>query len=295
MSEHDDRLSAALGAYRAPEPLLAALDRAQQLDIVTGQLWRARTDGAALVVLVLTDFVSGTGEVVVATPGEAPPEGSSADHLVEITRVFRSLTVWPGLRGPLNQRVLDVMLEHSAASTALATSVRSGRLSTEPLEVTDPGVELVAELHDDFEALQHARAVPVRSADAPALAAQLPGDPREQLTALMQLLAVPQHLAMDLLRGRRELTSDQARTLEQGLELSSGSLPQPDGVELALAVEVEHPRWREAARQRAAQRGVSEAEARTSLAVEAYALAARESGTTPDWRQRLALIVAGDT
>ena len=74
-----------------------------------------------------------------------------------------------------------------------------------------------------------------------------------------------------------------------------GSLPAAGGIQKDLALEVEHPRWRDAARRRARNLGVSEVEGRTSLAAEAYALAARESTSSPDWRQRLAIIVAGQS
>lgn len=295
MSEPEDRLSATLSDYRAPDALLHAIDRQEQPDPAAGQLWRAHLEGTALLVLLLEAFADGSDEVVVATPGETPPDGSTVEHLVERTDTFERLTVWPSVRGQMHQRVLDVLIEDSAATRALSASLRTRPTVEAPVDVLDPGAELLAELRDDLHALQHAPAVPVRR-DIPAkLATLLPGDPEAQLRSLIGHLGIGQPAAMELLRGRRELTEAQARTLEHVLGLGSGTLPVAGGLVPALAAEVEHPRWRAAGRQRAQQLGVTEVEARTDLAAEAYALAARESSSTPDWRQRLAIIVAGQT
>jgi hypothetical protein len=293
VSENQDRLSAALSAYRAPESLLAARDQQEQPDLAAGQLWRARVEGTAILVLVLGTIGPGVAEVVVATPGETPPAGSSVDHLVERTEVFRSLTLWPSLRGQLHQRVLDQMFESSETTARLSTRLAlPTRVGIAPVDVLDPGAELLAELRDELQTLQDAPAVPVRDSHAPKLNTLLPGDGRAQLTLVMEQLALPQQQAMELLRGLRELSQEQAAALEQHLDLAAGSLPAAGGIEKDLALEVEHPRWREAARRRARELGVTEVEGRTSLAAEAYALAARESTAAPDWRQRLALLVA---
>lgn len=293
MSEPEDRLGAVLSGYRAPDALLRAIDRREQPDPAAGQLWRAHLEGTALLVLLLEAFADGSDEVVVATPGETPPVGSSVEHLVERTDTFERLTVWPGVRGQMHQRVLDVLIEDSAATHALSASLRSRPTAGAPVDVLDPGAELLAELHDDLQALQHAPAVPVRPDIPGKLATLLPGDPKAQLRSLMEHLGIGQPAAMELLRGRRELSQAQARTLELVLGLGSKTLSVGAGLVPALAAEIEHPRWRAAARQRAEQLGIPEVEARTNLAAEAYALAARESSSTPDWRQRLAIIVAG--
>lgn len=296
MSEEKERLSAVLGSYQASEALLTALEQQEQPDPAAGQLWRARVDGTAVLVLVLRAFNHGVGEVVVATPGETPPAGSSVDHLVERTGVFRHLTLWPSLRGQLHQRVLDKMIENSETTLRLSALLASRAHHADAIvDELDPGAELLADLKDEFQTLQDARAVPLREAEPPKLASVLPGDARAQLSLVIRELAVPQQQAMELLRGLRELTRKQAEALEQELGLATGSLPAAGGIQRDLALEVEHPRWREEVRRRARDFGVSEVEGRISLAAEAYALAARESTTTPDWRQRLALIVAGQT
>ncbi|MGN6299656.1 MAG: hypothetical protein ACTHN8_01010 [Angustibacter sp.] len=294
--DHEDRLSELLASYRAPEPLLAALEQHEQPDAAAGQLWRARVDRTALLVLVLTEFTGGAGDVVVATPGESPPADSAIDHLVEPTEVFGRLTLWPGLRGRLHQRVLDKLIERSDTTARLSAEVVAhDHDPAVPVAPHDPGAELLAELRDEFQTLQAAPGVPLRAADVPKLASVLPGDARTQLTTVMNRLGVSQQTAMQLLRGLSELTSAQANMLEQELGLPTGSLPATGGLDKDLALEVEHPRWRDAARRRAAHLGVSEFQGRISLAAEAYALAARESTTTPDWRQRLAIIVAGQS
>ena len=289
MSAYQERLSGVLGSYQAPEPLRAALEQQHQPDVAAGQLWRAQIHGTAVLVLIVSEFTQGSGETVVATPGETPPVDSDIDYLLERTDVFRRLTLWPILRGQLHQRVLDKLIEHSDTTTRLSAMLASRETAAEaPVHAHDPGAELIAELRDQFEALQAAPAVPRREASPPRLADLLPGDARTQLTAVMDLLAVPQHQAMELLRGQRELSDEQARALERRYELTTGGLPTAQGIQEDLALEVEHPRWREATRQRAHDLGVSEVEGRTSLAAEAYALAARESTSSPDWRQRLA-------
>lgn len=295
MSPSDDRLHHVLSSYQAPAALREALSAADQPDVRAGQIWRACIDGTSLIVLIMSDFAAGAGDVVVATPGEAPPAHSTMEHQRIPTAVFRSLTLWPTVRGTLHHRALDVMIEHSATSTSLAQDLlvapRVVALNDDPL---DPGAELLAELRDDLARLQAAPAVPVRTANPVRLATMLPGTAREQLEQLIEHLDVNQHEAMELHRGRRTLTAEQARTLETAIGVEPGTLPSSAGIDPDLALEIEHPRWRGATRRRAARTGQAEVTARTSLAAEAYALAARESTYDPDWQQRIALLVAGE-
>lgn len=295
MSPSEDRLHAVLSSYQAPAALRETLAAADHPDVRAGQIWRACIVGTSVTVLILSDFTAGAGDVVVATPGEAPPAESRIEHERVATEVFRSLTLWPTVRGTLHHRTLDVMIEHSATSTALAQHLRSAplvvSLDDDPL---DPGAELLAELRDDLAHLQAAPAVPRRTADTGRRALLLPGTAREQLEQLIEHLGVNQHEAMELHRGRRTLTAEQARALETAIGLESGTLPSSAGTDPDLAIEIEHPRWREAARRRAARTGQDEVTARTNLAAEAYALAARESTKDPDWQQRIALLVAGE-
>ncbi|MFC4943793.1 hypothetical protein ACFPFQ_09930 [Pseudonocardia sp. GCM10023141] len=245
--------------------------------------------------LIVGDFTDGSGEVVVATPGEAPPTTSTIEHERVPTSTFRSLTLWPTVHGVLHHRVLDVMVEQSDVSTSLAVQVRVDLPSTVLDEAPfDPGSELVAELRDDLARLQSAPAVPVRTAGPETRALELPGSGRQQLELLIETLGVNQNEAMELRRGRRTLTPAQAQVLETILGMRPGSLPSSAGIDPALALEIEHPRWREATRRRAARTGQDELSARVSLAADAYALAARESTTEPDWTQRIALLVAGE-
>lgn len=295
MSRPDDRLLAVLSGYVAPEKLREALAAADHPDVCAGQIWRARIDGTSLTVLIVSDFAAGSGAVVVATPGEAPPAGSAVEHRRIATDVFRSLTVWPSVRGDLHHRVLDVMIELSDTSTALAHDLRSTSrdvvLKEDPL---DPGSELVAELRDDLARLQAAPVVPRRTEGAVRHVLRLPGTVREQVEQLITHLGVNQHEAMEVHRGRRTLTAEQARVLEIANGMQPGVLPSSADLEPGLALAIEHPRWREATRRRAARTGQDEVAARISLAAEAYALAARESTQDPDWHQRIALLVAGE-
>lgn len=295
MSPHDDRLHAALSRYQAPERLREAMAADNRSDISVGQIWRARIDGTALLVLIIGDFIDGSGEVVVATPGEAPPATSQIEHERVLTSIFRSLTLWPTVCGDLHHRVLDVMIEQSDVSTALAVQVRADLPRTVLYEDPfDPGSELVAELRDDLARLQSAPAVPRRTAGLRTRSLALPGSGRQQLELLIESLGVNQNEAMELRRGRRTLTPEQAHVLETTLGMKPGSLPSSAGIDPALALAIEHPRWREATRRRAARTGQDEVSARVSLAADAYALAARESTAEPDWNQRIALLVAGE-
>jgi len=295
VSHSDDGLHTVLSGYQAPAALRQALAAANCPEVHAGQIWRARVEGTSATVLIVTDFTAGKGEVVVATPGEAPPADSAIEHRRVATDAFRTLTLWSTVRGTLHHRALDVMIENSATSIGLAQDLRSSpRLVTLDEDPFDPGAELLAELRDDLALLQAAPAVPVRTADPVRLAAMLPGTTRQQLEQLIQYLGVSQNEAMELYRGRRTMTAEQARALETAIGLELGSLPSSGGIEPDLALEIEHPRWRDAARRRAARTGQAEVTARTSLAAEAYSLAARESTKVPDWQQRIALLVAGE-
>lgn len=295
MSSHDDRLHAALSRYQAPERLREALLADDRSDMSIGQIWRARIESTALLVLIVGDFTDGSGEVVVATPGETPPATSKIEHERVLTSTFRSLTLWPTVHGVLHHRVLDVMVEQSDISTALAVQVSANLpravLDEDPF---DAGSELVAELRDDLARLQSAPAVPRRTAGPETQSFTLPGSGRQQLELLIESLGVNLNEAMELRRGRRALTPEQAHVLETVLGMKPGSFPSSEGIDPALALAIEHPRWREATRRRAARTGQDEVSARLSLAVDAYALAARESTAEPDWNQRIALLVAGE-
>lgn len=296
MSGHDERLAAELSSYQTPTELREALAAAARPDVHPGQVWRARVPGTSTIVVITGDFVAGSGDVVVATPGQLPPADSDVAHHVVTTTMFRSLTLWPTIRGTLHHRALDILIEHSDITTELARRFRSlPDATTSTVNLFDSGAVLIAELRDDLDRLTSAPAVPVRTATPPPLAPLLPGTASERLALLVTALAVNQHEAMELYRDRRTLTEQQARTLEAAIGADPGTLPSSAGVDPAVALEIEHPRWRAASRRRAARARQDEVTARTDLAREAYALAARESTSTPDWQQRIALLVAGES
>ncbi|MGH3971968.1 MAG: hypothetical protein ACRDS9_01370 [Pseudonocardiaceae bacterium] len=269
-----------------------------EIEIVAGQVWRARWNEVSILVLVLAV----EDRDVLASPVTIDPpveddrcvvlEGSSTAFGVEAR-------VWAGLTCLIPIRVLDRPADEwsedvirwathtvQGRPSAIPPGARQGRAIQSEL---DPAAMFRAELADELELLSQAPGLPVAmpSAAYRDLASLLGA--KLDLASLCSSLDLPQSEVMKLLRGKIPLTPDQIAVVAQVAGLSyeeiAGTVRQ---LPLGLVVEMEHPRWRPTWVRRAQRLHISEDQARLTDGYKVFALAARETGgAEPDWGQRL--------
>lgn len=269
-----------------------------QVELETGQVWRARWDEVSMLVLVLDvdDLEVGAVPVTIDPPGE-----DETSMVVDGSRTAFGVdaTVWAGLVCCVPMRVLERVVDAwdddivgcTTARTQdrpgpVAAGVREGQAIRSALE---PAAEVRAGLTDDLEYLQHAPGLPVQESGRPAESlASLLGD-RLELGALCTALQLPQPEVMKLLRGKTPLSPDQVDTVASATGLPAEQIARtvrPLPADLVHAVE--HPRWRSVWVRRARRLGVSETQARLTGGYSTFALAARQTGGgTADWDSRL--------
>jgi hypothetical protein len=269
-----------------------------EVEVVVGQVWRARSEEiSALLLVVGIEDRDVTAAPVTIDP---PVEDDLCLVIDETSTVFGvEVTLWAGLTGPVPLRVLErpidvwgeeVVQWTTAAATSppttLPSGTRSGRAIQSPL---DPYALLRAELEDDLEALR----------SAPSLLVATPGQQPRTLASLLgkgskvellcSALGLPQYEVMSLLHGKRPLTPAMVDVVAEATGLApedvgQAVLPLPRDV----VAEVDHPRWRSIWRAQAEREGTDEVTARLTTSYEMYALAARQTGAEgPDWRSRL--------
>lgn len=284
---------------RAPSALLDAVRRTQALpppDPQSGQLWRLAWNGTTALVLVLDDRPAG----VLAAPVGVDAEVAGARTFI-IGRTRTSLgvdvVVWPALAREVPTFVLDVCLgavepaiarattavHRGTAATTSPPGITMGPESTSPFE---PAARTEAELSDVLEKL----AAAVWAPEATSGGAAAPGDllPDEALRDLPALLGLNLPVVWEILRGKRPLTTEQAELLASRYGVSASGLLAGSSLPLELVTELNHPRWRPRLQERQALTGMADDELRRVAAYGAFAMAARQTGTSsPAWRDRL--------
>ncbi|MET9030954.1 hypothetical protein ABZW96_35920 [Nocardia sp. NPDC004168] len=266
-----------------------------------GQLWRASWDETSLLVLVLR--VEQT--TVAAAPVTVdPPAEDEHCAVVGITATALEVeaTVWMGLRSELPMRVLDTVVDQWADrivddlnSDSVELSADDQSLVRRGLPITseyDTAAAIRAEIADDLDALRSSPALPASTGEDKGrpLAAVL-GESLDlaALAAVLKPFGLNQGETMQIVRGKKGLTPDQARAVADSTGIAvEAVLNAVQPLPQALVAEAEHPRWRESWRAWAEQEGVDEATARIRVSYGAYALAARQTGSNaPDWAGRL--------
>ena len=269
-----------------------------EVELETGQVWRARWDEVSVLVLLVE--LAGRDVLVAPVTIDPPAEDERAAVLEGSNTVFGvECTLWAGMTTTLPMRVLDRVMDAWPAEIVRWTScaaqdhpepVPAGARPGQPIRSElDPAAELRAELADELEALCQAPGLPVErpGATTQGLASLL--GPTLDLAALCSALGLQQPDVMKLLRGKVPLEPEQIEAVSQatGLpaeEIASTVRPLP----LRLAQTLEHPRWRAVWTQRAERLQVTEAQARLASGYGTFALAARETGGgEPDWDARL--------
>jgi hypothetical protein len=282
----------------APQLMETALDRRfgprSGWVPAAGQLWRAvREDVTALVVLIAVDVESVT---VAPASVDSAGEEVDADALVLDGSVLGvPVTVWAGLRRALPVSVLDRPVDDLGAAvlSRIADQASVAEAPSTALLVDDVRTELADDLDLLAEPAVDTAFVPADADDAPTSASAVidldavgPAD----LDEAVERLGVPLPVVLDLIDGKRPPTPVEADVLREVLGAAPEAAPPP----LALVVELAQPRWRSLVRQHRQRRGLTEAAARTALAYDIGAMAARQTGERePSWSDRIRLWAQG--
>ena len=259
-----------------------------------GQLWRAVVeDVTALVVLTAVDL-----ESVTVVPVSVGGGGKEADDMLVLdgTVLGVPVTVWAGLRRMLPVSVLDRPVDDLGAAVLSRIADRSpAAADTRAALLAD---DVRAELVDDLDLMAERAVNPVSAAaTAGGAATGTPAgidldavDPAD-LDEAAARLGVPLPVVLDLIDGKRPPTPTEADVLRELLGGAPEAAPPPQ----ALVVELAQPRWRNLVRHHRRSRGLSEAAARTALAYDIGAMAARQTGEhEPSWPDRIRLWAQGE-
>jgi len=268
-----------------------------------GQLWRA-TDGAALLGLLIA---ARTDEArlpdVLLCPFTLGVEDTSGCGVVVASSVLgdAEARLWPGLARWLPLAVLDQLLDDGQELLAAAGRIEEAARAAaddsaaaitflDTVDVFSGAAQALAQVADDVSALESSPRLPVAAtnteASGPAvpLMEALPGSGADKIRTLTDVLGVSGADALAVLRGRRPLTEEETAQVRRHLGPGAQDV-QHEGFPLALAAELEHPRWRRTLLQAAPTAGI--AAARASAAAGVFALAARDSAAEPNWAERI--------
>lgn len=282
-----DDVRALLASMRVPDALHRRLHQDAALDeIEIGQIWQVHWDDTSTLVLVVavrdSERARVLADVVAVTLAHTAPTGSSVPTLLQPTDALEATTVWLSTRTALPARVFERMLVPAAqtrpAVEAAAAQPPAGAGAGEALDALDPGLELWAELKDALEELAEAPGLPVKVEAAGDLATRMSGDTVSKLRALVEILGVGQPSAQLLLRGKAQPTAAQLESLVAA-GVVQGSAAVREAFPEDTVAELEHPRTKADVLAAARRLGLPEAEVRLAAARQAYALAARITGT----------------
>lgn len=246
-----------------------------------GQIWRAvRDDVTALVVLVEVDQDQAT--VVPITIDT--PTGEFGAVEIRDTAFGVPIAAWPHLRLGLPVRALDRPVDQVPPNAllgivGLASSTGSG-VSTESRD------ERVAELVDDLAFLAVSKVEASTAATAGAETERIDIDSLDSgmFDEAARRLGVSMPAILDLIDGKQPPTPEQAAILRQVF----GAAPTAISLPSLLISDLSQPRWRALVRRRRDHDRTSEDAARSALAYDIYAMAARQTGEQePAWHDRI--------
>lgn len=297
------KTTAAPPVLRSGAPKASDVDSAEY-EVRSNRLWTARWAGATILLLTLRE--SSNPRTVVAAPVTIEPGLEDQEAVVldaSTNELGLPMTVWLGLTREIPIRTLERPLGEVLAGipgspgtiadvtdgTEHSAGARPGHGSYGD---TSPSAEKRAELEDLLD--QWMGDLEPLSSEA-----EKPETDHEKLsftlTQVMDALNVPQRQAMNIIRGRQELTAEEIQQLAAHVgstpdAISAVAEPLPSD----LLLELEQPRWRYLVRTEAQTGKTDESDARLSVARQAFALAARQHGEGRDvWRQRLRTIALG--
>lgn len=252
-----------------------------------GQIWRATRQDIGLIVLLLeVDANSALGAPIVVESVHAidtlPIDGSE-------TALGVPATVWPGLRRHLPVAVLDCPIAEVTAEIVgrvVDWPARSEEPTQDGVRWYDPAAsEIRAMLQDDFAAVADALGAEVQPLDPETMGGiDFENLAPKAVDEVLQRLGVPLPVLLDMIDGKRISTPAQAMIMREILGGSPAAAALPPG----LVAELHQPRWRGLARQRGRRDRITEEAARTTLAYDVNAMAARQTGDQePSWPDRI--------
>lgn len=290
--------------FRVPQGLRDAVLDAAVPPPSAGQLWRAE-DGSAALLGLLISVRTGEGRLpdVLLCPLTLDVDDASGSGVVVISSVLgdAGVRLWPDLAHWLPLAVLDHLLDDGQelvaaaarteqAASAAANDPGSATALLDTVHVFSGAAQALAQVADDVSALASSPRLAVAATDtqenrsAGSLMQTLPGGGADKIRTLTDVLGVSGADALAVLRGRRPLTEEEADQVRRHLGLGAQDV-QHDGFPLALAAELEQPRWRRPLLQTAPTAGI--AEARAAAAAGVFGLAARDSAAEPNWAERI--------
>ncbi len=281
-----EELLAMAKAAAAPQLTAAALDRRfgprSTWEPAAGELWRAvGEDVTALVVLLAVDATSVA--VAPATVESSEPGGEADAVVLDETALGVPVTIWAGLRRTLPMAVLDRPIDVLGTDVLVRIAERAGGTASTELTTDDVRAELADDLDDLAGAEADRAAAPVPAAGA-AAGIDIDTLSPEALDEAAMRLGASLPVVLDLIDGKRPPTAAEADVLREVLGAAPEAAPPP----AALVVQLHQPRWRGLVRQHRDRNGLSEAAARSALAYDIGAMAARQTGDAePAWAERI--------
>lgn len=288
--------------FRVPQKLREAVLNAAAPPPAAGQLWRAE-DGsvASLGLLVSVRTSEDRLPDVLLCPLTFDIEDSmgSGSGVVVASSVLGNVEsrLWPGLASWLPLAVLDHLLDGGhgflpaagqveEAARAAADDSGSATVLLDRMDAFSGAAQALAKLADDMSALASSPRLAIAAPDTngAALMDALPASGADKIRTFMNVLGVNGPNAIAVLRGRRPLTEEETAQVRRHVGLGAQDV-QHQGFPLALAAELEQPRWRRPLLQ--AYQAADLVSARASAAAGVYGLAARDSAAKPNWAERI--------
>ncbi|WP_205326638.1 ImmA/IrrE family metallo-endopeptidase [Glycomyces sp. YM15] len=274
---------------------------APEFDVAPGQIWVGRQQGRSALLVILE--VNGDRRTAVAAPLSIEPGIEAADTLVVgpgASPLALTTVIWFDLKRAIPVRVLSRplgkiaapifdLLTRTALNSQQVRQISDVRLGAPDYDVHSSNARVKADLEDLFE-LWASSLEPIDTPDKPITppSSTLP----VQLAQVVEMLGVPQPIAMAIIRRERPLTPDELARLAAGTGISEADLqPFEPSLPPELLIELEQPRWRLLVETTATSEGIDELTARRQLSQSAYELAARQRGDdTSLWRHKLRMV-----
>jgi hypothetical protein len=265
-----------------------------RLEPASGQVRRVEWNGVSQVGLLF----SAEDRRWRIVPVSIEPTGEDETSLVidaSRTTFPVEVTAWAGLATAVPTGVLSRVIDMWEPDiTDWCSDAGRGVLREPPAgarrgEVSDPYGSSAAvrdALADDIEALAFAPLVPAREEAVFDIKA---ATTRVGLKTIMDALRLPQATVMKIVQKKQTINEAQAKILASLFSCSPEDiLAGANALPLALAVELEQPRWRTVWSAMAQRLGITEAAARSKVGFGTFATAYRQTGAvTPDWRSRI--------
>lgn len=264
-------------------------------EVEPSQVWRASAGSKTAILLVLAvDAELGCVETVPITFGSPRALAGSLHIAAALGHFGVPATAWIPLRRTFTWGVLDHALDEWPGTLVDWIKRPSGNplagciIDVETQDLLDPMYDERDDLELALDALQEESEQFVTLRNKPASVFQKsPLKPSQ----IAQILNIPIPNATQFALGERPLSMADAATLSAATGQDLSSMTSATPVPVALTVEIAHPRWRGDLQELAAKWSVSFENARRQLGRESFALAARTTAGTNEWRARVAAVV----